>query len=476
MSQPFEHHIFLSYSRKDLSEMQRIRDDLRAAGLTVWTDENLEPGTNAWEIAIAQAIRTAGCVVVILSPDAEQSQWVGRELAFAETFGIRIYPLLIRGDERTSIPFRLISHQWIDARRDYDRASRTLTVAVQGYVKDASQAAAESLPSSPIAPAITPLWTFQSQDEIRAAPVVYQDVVFVGSYDSNLYALQLGDGTRRWAFFTNGGIAASPAIDEQEGLVYIGSEDHELYAVDCLKGRIMWTFATRDRIRSAVRAAYGCVFFGSDDHKLYALIAKNGRFMWSFDAAAPIRSRPYVTTEGVFFGTENGQVFKLDLAGKHKWSTRMRKAVTSSPLIHEGDQVCYVGSQDGTLYDLDVLNGALNWRFRTDGPVISSPARDKGMVYFGSADGALYAVNVRDARQKWKFTTEKPIVSSPTIHNNRVYFGGTDHTFYCLDAMTGNLQWRFQAGGPITGAACIAGDTILFGSLDHKLYALPLNP
>src|SRR6185369_975970 len=94
------HHIFLSYSRKDTPVMQRLRDDLREAGLGVWADDNLEPGTSAWEKSISAAIRSAGCLVVILSPDAEQSTWVGRELAMAETLDKRIFPILARGSER----------------------------------------------------------------------------------------------------------------------------------------------------------------------------------------------------------------------------------------------------------------------------------------------------------------------------------------------------------------------------------------
>ena len=36
--------IFLSYSRKDIDTMQRIKQMLRGAGVSVWTDENLGAG------------------------------------------------------------------------------------------------------------------------------------------------------------------------------------------------------------------------------------------------------------------------------------------------------------------------------------------------------------------------------------------------------------------------------------------------
>src|SRR5262249_9184032 len=96
-----QHHVFLSYPREDTAMMERIRDDLRSKGLTVWTDENLKPGTSSWKDAIEKAIENAGCVVVILSPDAKQSEWVKKEIDYAvEVCDLRIFPVLVRGDKR----------------------------------------------------------------------------------------------------------------------------------------------------------------------------------------------------------------------------------------------------------------------------------------------------------------------------------------------------------------------------------------
>jgi len=127
-------HVFLSYSRRDSAFMKNISVSLVSANLSVWTDEILELGTPDWEKTISNAIKQAGCLVAILSPDAEQSIWVARELAMAETANIKIFPMLIRGDEKTSIPIRLISHQWIDARENHDEAVHKLVTVIRGYL------------------------------------------------------------------------------------------------------------------------------------------------------------------------------------------------------------------------------------------------------------------------------------------------------------------------------------------------------
>lgn len=110
------HHVFLSYSRKDMPFMKRVQTDLQRAKLAVWSDEQLEPGTTSWQLAIEQAIRNAGCIICIFSPDAANSQWVREELNYARMMNIQIIPLLARGDEQTAVPFGYSSYQWVDIR------------------------------------------------------------------------------------------------------------------------------------------------------------------------------------------------------------------------------------------------------------------------------------------------------------------------------------------------------------------------
>lgn len=126
-----EHHVFLSYSHKDMQIMRRVRDDLRAAGLTVWNDENLTPGTPSWKNAIEKAIENTGCLVVILSPDAKESEWIERELDYARACRVPILPVLAAGDERNAIPFELINVQRVDIRTDHEAGIRHLMATVR---------------------------------------------------------------------------------------------------------------------------------------------------------------------------------------------------------------------------------------------------------------------------------------------------------------------------------------------------------
>lgn len=106
-------YVFLSYSHQDEEMMREIKEELTDEGIEVWSDDELEWGTPSWERDVQKAIRNAAAMVVLLSPNANESLWVGRELSMAELLNIKIYPILIAGTEAESLPLRLVNHQYL---------------------------------------------------------------------------------------------------------------------------------------------------------------------------------------------------------------------------------------------------------------------------------------------------------------------------------------------------------------------------
>src|SRR5213593_4113623 len=79
----------------------------------------------------------------------------------------------------------------------------------------------------------------------------------------------------------------------------------------------------------------------------------------------------------------------------------------------------------------------LLWSFQTRGPVKSSAAVVDGRVFIGSDDQTLYALDLARGEKVWSFKTEGPIESSPLVLNGRVYFGSSDAWVYALEAPSG---------------------------------------
>lgn len=58
-------------------------------------------------------------------------------------------------------------------------------------------------------------------------------------------------GALRWAFPTPGGVTSTPSVSTATGLVYVGSDNGLVYAVNGSSGAQVWAFATGYRVYSA---------------------------------------------------------------------------------------------------------------------------------------------------------------------------------------------------------------------------------
>ena len=313
------------------------------------------------------------------------------------------------------------------------------------------------------------IWSFTCEDEIRASPAVGNGMLFIGCYDTNLYALDISRGEFRWKFASEGGISSMPAIWEDN--VFVGSLDGAVYALDLRRGTQRWNYRTGKPVISSPKVVDRVVVFGSDDQHVYALDGMRGTMIWNYRTWMPIRSSACIAEGCVFIGGNDQHVYSLDIRnGALKWKQRTQQSVISSPTFGEG--LIFVGSMDNSLYALDAEGGWPAWRYRTNHYVNSSPCLSGTRVFVGGVDGNLYALEAKNGRLAWKYETGSQIISSPRVESGRVYFGGVDGNVYCLDAGAGQLIWKYQTGGPITSSPAVLEGVVYIGSFDHKVYAL----
>lgn len=101
--------IFISYSREDRSYIQKLADKLDKEGFTVFVDDRIGVGDSWWK-TIDRAIRSSKALVVVMTPDSQDSSWVEKEIMLAQKIGKPIYPLLLKGEEFSI----LIDSQYVD--------------------------------------------------------------------------------------------------------------------------------------------------------------------------------------------------------------------------------------------------------------------------------------------------------------------------------------------------------------------------
>jgi outer membrane protein assembly factor BamB len=99
-----------------------------------------------------------------------------------------------------------------------------------------------------------------------SSPSLAGDYAYLGSAQ-NLVSVDLLAQSVQWTFPTNGDVTSSPAV--AGGVVYVGSEDGHLYAIDRATGTLIWDYDTGSAITSSPAVANGLLYIGTMDGKLY---------------------------------------------------------------------------------------------------------------------------------------------------------------------------------------------------------------
>ena len=166
---------------------------------------------------------------------------------------------------------------------------------------------------------------------------------------------------------------------------------------------------------------------------------------------------------------------------KINWVFKTDAPLFSSPV--ESENLVFIGGCDSILYALDIKTGKVIWRFHTQGEIRSNALINISALYLNGGDGILYALDKETGKLMWKFTTggERKydfadyFHSTPVISNGILYFGSGDGNLYALRSLDGNLLWKFKTGNIVHSTPAIDNNKIFFGSFDGYVYALNLS-
>lgn len=274
-------------------------------------------------------------------------------------------------------------------------------------------------------------------DMFLSSPAIANGVIYFGSGDGNVYALDAASGVLKWKFKTGNVVHASPAVSN--GVVFVGSWDRNMYALDASSGKPLWKYQTGNDtviynqigIASSAAVANGVVYFGCRDGHFYAVDAKTGTQKWNVDNKGGwVISSPAVKNGIVYFPTSEGLRFKAvdGATGAVKYAIENKAISFSSPVI-VGDAV-YFGTSDGWLHSLDLATGASRANFQSDGSkanaskYIDANGHFTGLYPDVSADGMYIGVH--------NMFTLGSFISSPTVVDGVLYIGSTDGNIYAL--------------------------------------------
>lgn len=315
----------------------------------------------------------------------------------------------------------------------------------------------------------------------RALPATLIAVVF------GLGALQAADeaAAPAWAYATGGPVLSSPAHADR--VIFIGSDDRRVHALDAATGTVRWTrrLASPVRCQALVDGDAVLVANGND---LACLARADGSVLWTFSpgdaqGAAPAdrwdyhQASPVQAGGLVYHGAGNGVLHALDRATgavRFTFSTDDRAAIRSRPAVEAG--VVYFGDWNGVVYALDAASGALRWKHGTlSGPkpypqfggVVSPMHVAGGRVTFGARNPDVCCLDAATGERIWTFTAENGtwVPGTPAFDGDTMFITGSDdHRVHALDAATGKPRWSCDVGSNMFTAPLVAGRHVLVAS------------
>ena len=185
----------------------------------------------------------------------------------------------------------------------------------------------------------------------------------------------------------------------------------------------------------------------------------------------------------LYVGSLDTSVYCLDAeTGDIDWTFKTNGTITSSPAVV--DDVVYITSQEpssGGLYMLKATNGDLIRRItipyvqaRRGTDIHSSPAVAEGMIFVASNKQTYYGINATTGHIIWNFTDPDAgefIIASPIYHDGTVYL--VDQFFIvAVDAFTGKVLWQSFVGTEFYVSPTYADDKLYVTSNQRGIYVL----
>jgi outer membrane protein assembly factor BamB/predicted Ser/Thr protein kinase len=136
----------------------------------------------------------------------------------------------------------------------------------------------------------TMLWEFTAADTISTRPVIFDDLVIVGTERGMLYALKIVDGQEHLRYQASGALSAAPAVGDTA--IYVADLSGGMTAISPASANVLWHQSYGAAITTSPLLADGKLFFGAADGLFYTLDARDGRQLARMQLGGSVASQP----------------------------------------------------------------------------------------------------------------------------------------------------------------------------------------
>jgi outer membrane protein assembly factor BamB len=150
-------------------------------------------------------------------------------------------------------------------------------------------------------------WKITLDSGIYSTPAIDSGRFYVTTKNKTTVAVDIETGDQIWSYPIGG--SASPAV--VDGVVYIGSDDGAIYALDAAKGGDpLWLFATGSAgVRSPIIAGDQVIFAGGAT--ITSLKRESGDVVWQYPVGDDVTTEPVVLDGYLYVCDKNGYFYAI---------------------------------------------------------------------------------------------------------------------------------------------------------------------
>jgi outer membrane protein assembly factor BamB len=342
----------------------------------------------------------------------------------------------------------------------------------------------------------------------RLRPVFSYNKVFVAERHGEIAALEPDTGepiwTRNFATFKqetwwdsiakmwrSGTSAKISALASGYNLLYVGTEDGKLYALNIDNGETVWESSVAGEILAPPAYDEGILVVNTGSGVLFGLNATSGEQLWRSESDVPplsLRgiSAPLASNGGAIIGTANGklQVNILE-SGIRAWdaavtapsgATELERIVDvdTAPIMFGG--VIYTVSYNGSLAAIELRSGRVIWK-REYGSY-RNIAISGNQLYVVDNKSYVYALDRRNGVEVWSQSILKQRnLTTPLVMGDYLVVGDNYGFLHWLNSSDGKVVARLDLGGDDKDEAIYAspirvGDKIVTMTRDGVAFAV----
>jgi len=344
-------------------------------------------------------------------------------------------------------------------------------------------------------------WVYQTDDIIQSTPTYYNSMIYTGSEDGKIYAINDFDGTLKWSYATEDQIISKPAIFQSAigCLVIFGSNDKKVYALNADDGLLKWHYVTGGSVITDPLVDDGVVYFGSGDKYIYSLNANDGSFKWRYQTEGLMRQRPLVCGGILYAFVRDTHIWYAintndgSLYWRGNADTDMLSFILGDirPVITGNAKLWCIEPRNKKAGYLNPTNGSLEWThpfINTMGRI--GPATDGTRIFYAANEGReIYAFNVFDNILEWyrdlragnnNVDLQEYQVDSALIYDEGILYHVSERgRLTGLNPVSGDKIFIYDAVGfperSVWQTPEVHNKTIYFGGLDGKIYAVKYN-